>query len=72
MVCDDCHLGWLINEKRYLLARVTDGTCANGTSFEQLDSQVYGARCLKDNAMPNKTSSLTIILLLIFIELVLF
>jgi hypothetical protein len=65
MTCDDCHLGWLINEKRYLLTRVSDGMCANGTSFDQLDSQVYGARCVKDNAAaPNKAPPLLLILIL--------
>ena len=71
IVCDDCHLRWLINEKRYLLTRVTDGMCANGTTFDQLDSQVYETRCLKNNATPNKAPPLTVIFVLFFIAFLL-
>ncbi|XP_032785282.2 uncharacterized protein LOC116922910 [Daphnia magna] len=63
IVCDDCHLGWLINEKRYLLTRVS-GTCANGTSFDQLDSQAYDTRCQKSIGLFTKASSLLVILVL--------
>ncbi|KAI9553949.1 hypothetical protein GHT06_019220 [Daphnia sinensis] len=65
IVCDDCHLGWLINEKRYLLTRVS-GTCDNGTSFNQLDSQAYDSRCQKSAALFTETSNFLMILTLLF------
>ncbi|XP_057375774.1 uncharacterized protein LOC130696697 [Daphnia carinata] len=65
IVCDDCHLGWLINEKRHLLTRVS-GTCANGTMFDQLDSQAYDTRCQKSAALFTEASSFLVILVLLF------
>ncbi|KAI9554339.1 hypothetical protein GHT06_019611 [Daphnia sinensis] len=40
-VCDDCHLSWLIRDKRHLLKRVHNGRCSNGTLFENLNPQGY-------------------------------
>ena len=42
--CSDCHLAWLIRDNRKLLPSVEQGTCSNGTTFDQLDPNGF-AEC---------------------------